>query len=284
MSKGYEITYDQLKFTDDFMFCKILENNPDLCKELLEVILGVKIRKIERISKQKEIKVKADGKGVRFDVYLEDADNTVFDIEMQTTKKTDLPKRSRYYQGMLDMDLIQKGARYKELKKSYVIFICTSDPFTLNLPVYHFENACMENLELLLRDNAKKVFVNSKGVRENITEEMKAFLDFLENKESESHLTKRIQEEVENARHQEEWRHEYMTLTEKYEEYFEEGREEGREQGREEGREEGRQEGRQEGAIKTLTSLVSKGLLTVEEAAAEFGVSVEEFQQKMQSN
>ena len=168
MSKGYEITYDQLKFTDDFMFCKILENNPDLCKELLEVILGVKIRKIERISKQKEIKDRADGKGVRFDVYLEDADNTVFDIEMQTTKK------------------------------------------------------------------------------------------------SESHLTKRIQEEVENARHQEEWRHEYMTLTEKYEEYFEEGRE--------------------EGAIKTLTSLVSKGLLTVEEAATELGVSVEEFQQKMQSN
>lgn len=98
MSKDYEITYDQLKFTDDFMFCKILENNPDLCKELLEVILGVKIRKIERISKQKEIKVRADGKGVRFDVYLEDADNTVFDIEMQTTKKSELPKRSRYYQ------------------------------------------------------------------------------------------------------------------------------------------------------------------------------------------
>ena len=55
-----------------------------------------------------------------------------------------------------------------------------------------------------------------------------------------------------------------MTLTEKYEEYFEEGRE--------------------EGAIKTLTSLVSKGLLTVEEAAAELGVSVEEFQQKLQEN
>ena len=44
------------------------------------------------------------------------------------------------------------------------------------------------------------------------------------------------------------------------------------------------EEGRQEGAIKTLTSLVSKGLLTLEEAAAELGVSVEEFQQKMQSN
>lgn len=227
MSKDYGAMYDQLKFTDDFMFCKILENNPDLCKELLEVILGFKIKKVERVSKQKEIRVKSDGKGVRFDVYVEDSDNSVFDLEMQTTKKKDLAKRSRYYQGMIDMDLIQKRAEYSELKKSYVIFICTSDPFELNLPVYHFENICVGNSNLLLGDEAEKVFVNSKGVRENISEEMKAFLDFLEDKYSDSHLTKRLQKEVENARHQEEWRHEYMTLAERDEEKREEGRQEG---------------------------------------------------------
>lgn len=232
MSKDYGIMYDRLKFTDDFMFCKILENNPDLCKELLEVILGIKIRKVECISKQKEIRVKSDGKGVRFDVYVEDSDNTVFDLEMQTTKKKDLPKRSRYYQGMIDMDSIQKRAKYSELKKSYVIFICTSDPFVLNLPVYHFENACMENKDLLLSDGTEKVFVNSKGVRENISEEMKAFLDFLENNQSTSHLTKRLEEELENARSQEEWRHEYMTLIERDEEKRQEGLREGRKEER----------------------------------------------------
>lgn len=86
MSKKY-VKYELLKFTDDFMFCKVLENNPDLCRELLEVILAIKINKVEHISKQKEIKVKSDGKGVRFDVYLEDSDNRVFDIEMQMVKK-----------------------------------------------------------------------------------------------------------------------------------------------------------------------------------------------------
>lgn len=256
MNEDYGAKYDQLTFTDDFIFCKVLENNPDLCKELLEVILGAKIRKVEQISKQKAIKVKMDGKGVRFDVYLEDADNTVFDIEMQTTKKKDLPKRSRYYQGMIDMDLIQKREEYSGLKKSYVIFICTSDPFASNLPIYHFKNICMEDKELLLGDETEKVFVNSKGIRQNISDDMKAFLDFLENKESDSHLTRRLQKEVENAKHQEEWRHEYMFLEELYAEKLEEGRKEGRK----EGRIEGRIEGRKEGCIELIKKNYAKGM------------------------
>ena len=32
-------TYEELCFTDDFMFCKILSNRLDLCQELLELIL-----------------------------------------------------------------------------------------------------------------------------------------------------------------------------------------------------------------------------------------------------
>ena len=35
--------YEELTFTDDFMFCKVLQNNPDICKELAELILGKKI-------------------------------------------------------------------------------------------------------------------------------------------------------------------------------------------------------------------------------------------------
>ena len=32
--------YEELNFTDDFMFCKVMTNNPDLCHELLELIIG----------------------------------------------------------------------------------------------------------------------------------------------------------------------------------------------------------------------------------------------------
>ena len=99
----------------------ILTTRLDLCKELLELILDIKIRKVEIAEQQKNVDITYDGKGVRFDVYVDDAENTVYDIEIQTTRQKDLPKRTRYYQGMIDLNLIQKGMRYSELKKSYVI-------------------------------------------------------------------------------------------------------------------------------------------------------------------
>ena len=36
--------YQELTFTDDFMFGKVLVNNPEICRRLLEVLLEIKIR------------------------------------------------------------------------------------------------------------------------------------------------------------------------------------------------------------------------------------------------
>ena len=105
--------YNELDFTNDFLFCKILENNEELCKELLELILGKKVKKIVYLHKQEVIDITSDGKGIRLDVYLEDDENTVYDIEMQAVLYGNLPKRSRYYQGMIDLNLIQKGDDYR---------------------------------------------------------------------------------------------------------------------------------------------------------------------------
>lgn len=79
--------YEELCFTDDYMFCMILTTWLDLCKELLELILDIKIRKVEIAEQQKNVDITYDGKGVRFDVYVDDAENTVYDIEMQTTRQ-----------------------------------------------------------------------------------------------------------------------------------------------------------------------------------------------------
>jgi hypothetical protein len=66
--KKHVKSYEELEFTDDFLFCKIMENNVDLCKELTELILNRKIGKIIPKGPQKAIEITSDGKGVRFDV------------------------------------------------------------------------------------------------------------------------------------------------------------------------------------------------------------------------
>lgn len=62
--------------------------------------------------------------------------------------------------------------------------------------------------------------------------------------------------------------------------FKEEGREEGREEGLEEGREEGRVEGR-EAMLMNIYNSQKNGIITIEQAAAIAGMSVEEFEKKM---
>jgi len=200
-----------------------LENNEELCKELLEIILGRKVRKINYLAKQKVIDITSDGKGVRLDVYLEDDEDTVFDIEMQTATKKNLPKRTRYYQGMIDLNLIEKGADYKDLKKSFIIFICLENPFKKNLHLYTFENRCNEDVELYLEDESTKVILTPDGCADDVSDELSDFLDFIAGKGGDSQFVQKLNKAVERARNKEEWRMEYMTLLMRDREKREEG-------------------------------------------------------------
>lgn len=48
-------------------------------------------------------------------------------------------------------------------EKSYVIFICTFDPFGEGRHIYTFCNTCQENTSLTLNDDAVKIVLNTKG-------------------------------------------------------------------------------------------------------------------------
>ena len=224
--------YEELDFTDDFMFCKVLTNNPELCRELLELIIEKKVGQFIDFEKQKPIEITADGKGVRFDVYSEDDQNVVYDCEMQTSKTSNLPKRSRYYQGMIDLNLIERGADYKELKKSYIIFICPFDAFKKGLHRYTFRNYCKEFPKLELDDETSKIFLCAGGDADDVSEEMKEFLDWMvSGRIGNTELVRDLSEAVQKARDHEEWRLEYMTLLMRDNEMIEKGRTEGRKEG-----------------------------------------------------
>ena len=78
----------------------------------MENILNIKIRDIVYVDYEETIQMIAKSKGIRLDIYVEDDDNTVFNLEMQTTTYKELPKRSRYYQGIIDLNMIEKGESY----------------------------------------------------------------------------------------------------------------------------------------------------------------------------
>ena len=206
------VLYEELRFTDDFMFCKVLTSRPDLCKKLLEIAIGHEVGKFVNQESQKPIEITSDGRGVRFDVYVEDNGNAVYDCEMQTTNSSNLPKRSRYYQGMIDLNLIERGADYNELKKSYVIFICPFDVFKRGLHRYTFKNCCIEDPTLQLGDDATKIFLCAGGTANDVPQELMELLDYISTGNDVGTFTRELEEAVQVARDHEEWRVEYMTL------------------------------------------------------------------------
>ncbi len=208
-----------------------MQENEDLCKELTELILGRKIGEIVKSEKQKSIEISPNGHGVRFDVYFEDDKKNVYDIEMQKSDTKELPLRSRYYQGMIDLDYLGKGNDYKKLPHSYIIFICKFDLFGMGYHKYSFLPKCTEVKNLILKDKTDRIFICAGGDKDDVSEEMKQFLDYISEKNSNSDLASRIEGKVQEAIEKGMWRKEYMTLQEMMQDEFEQGKAEGLEQG-----------------------------------------------------
>ena len=131
---------------------------------------------------------------------------------MQVSHTKELPKRSRYYQSMIDLQLIDKGRLYDELKRSYVIFICLFDFYGKGRHIYTFENICKEDGSISMGDEAVKIFLNAKGTLDDVSDELKAFLDYVAGKKTKDAYVERLEEAVKEAKRNREWRHEYMTL------------------------------------------------------------------------
>ncbi len=226
MGTNYQ-KYSELEFSNAFKFSKVMKNHK-LCKQLLEVILGVKIRQIVYREEEKTLDHAVDSKSVRLDVYIEDDENTVYDVEMQTTNPGNLPKRSRYYQAMIDLNLLQKGEDYSKLKKSYIIFILKKDIFKKGRHIYTFENICLQDKELHLNDEITKVFLNPVSDMDDVDEELSNFLSYVANGEPVDAFTQELMKEVEKARTNKDWKVEYMGWMTDRQDAYNEGLEQGR--------------------------------------------------------
>ena len=174
----------QVHFDDtirnNFIFSKTMEVAPELCRQLLEMILEVKIAKISFPEREKVVEERTDSKGIRLDVYVEDNSNRSFDVEMQIADTDNLAKRMRYYQGLIDLDKLKHGQHYSELGESYIIFICTFDKFGRGRHKYTFRETCVEDSAVKFNDGATKIFLSTKGTVDDVSDEVKKFLSYVE--------------------------------------------------------------------------------------------------------
>ena len=112
---------------------------------------------------------------------------------------------------------------------------------------------------------------------DDVSTDLKAFLDYMGGRPSDYAFVKALSDEVALAKQNKEWRREYMILLMRDQENIDKGREqglkEGREQGLEEGREQGLKEGREQGegrfAELTQRLLQDKRYIDLEKSATD---------------
>ena len=256
-------TIDELTLSDSFMFYAVMQDY-DLCKETLEVLLDIKIAKIKYIIGEKVMKPSYDGKGIRLDVYVEDDMQTVYNLEMQVENKKHIPKRTRYYQSVIDWEQLLQGEDYDSLKETLIIFICKFDMYKECKPKYTFKYMCKEVKGLELGDETSKVIYNTTAVNDdnktykdlNISKRLYNLLRYVEKQEINDKFTKKLDEKVNSIKKDNDWREKHM----QYELNIQDAKREGIAIGKTEGIAIGKNEGIREGQENIIKKMLESGM------------------------
>ena len=255
-----EEKWDRATLANNFIFYKVMRHHPEACKHLIEMLLKVKIVQMN-MHNEEAMEVDPEAKGIRLDVFIKDI-GRMYDVELQVTDTKELPERARYYQGLMDLDSLKAGQKYKELCDSHVIFICLEDVFHNALPVCTFENICIEDGQTKLKDRAYKHFFFAEACANMIEdEEIRSFFEFLVSNRAGNGFTSDLKDYVTDAKHNMQWRHQFMTWERQRAYDFDDGKE----------------AGKQEKAVEAARNAIALGL-TPQQISQITGLPLEEVQ------
>lgn len=237
----------KLTLSDSAMFERVMSNKK-ICKKMVETILNIELDHIEFHNTEQALTPRLGRKGVRLDAYLKDG-KAVYDIEMQSYYIVNLERRFRYYQSAIDTSILSKGEDYRKLPESYIIFICTQDPFGADLPRYDIERTCVEDSRAEIQCGSHWVVLNAQSYQKEANESLRKLLEYIDKGDANSDpFVQNIAAEVEKANEDRKWVNEvFVGLTDMEDAEIrarwlhEEGQKEGLAKGRAEGIKEGEQ-------------------------------------------
>ena len=203
--------WETIGISNDFVFCKIMQDEALLSELIHRILPDLKFKKLQ-VQSQKSVEIGVDIHGVRFDIFVALEDGSIVEIEMQVLDNGNLPKRLRFYSSMADTQMLEKGMVYSKLRDSFVIMICPFDFYGEGRHIYTFTNRCKEDHTLEMGDGTTKIVLNALGTMDDVSDKLRAFLDYVAGKTVDDEYVRKLDEAVRKARANKEWRREYMTL------------------------------------------------------------------------
>jgi len=115
-----------LRLMDDDFMTAVFSGDNKLTEFLLRILLNRNDLIVTSSMTQKEIH-NIFGRSVRLDIFAEDANKKLYNVEIQRADKGADPYRVRMIQSAIDNHTLQKGNSFKALPETYIIFITEND-------------------------------------------------------------------------------------------------------------------------------------------------------------
>ena len=267
----YRDEFKNLPLSDRFMFGEVMRN-PGICKLFLEELLQCKIERIVFATKEADLSDTVLGHGIRLDVFLADENNTHYDVEMQNTSDS-IEKRSRYYQSVIDRELLKRSMDYDKMPECFIIFICNFYHVGKGLAKYE-RVSFYKGTDKEYCDGSHVILLNTRYTdRSNVSDSIAEYLDYIrDNNDTANFSTALAQEAIDltkKVRHDPEKEVDFVT--------FRMALMDERRAARKEGREEGIKEGELKGRLRTFCDLVVDGIMTSADALKLSGCTKDEF-------
>ena len=259
--------FANLTIQSDFIFKKVMSRKR-ICKHLLEELLQIEIADINYLEAEKTLEPEYTSRGIRLDIIVADDKNTHYNLEMQVknpvsrTGEFQLPKRTRYYQAMLDTDMLQKGQDYDELSPTYIIFFCLFDFFEDSQRIYTFKRRCLENMEIELADEAAIMFLNTLGTKGDVSPDIQSLFDYINSNTVTSNFTREVADTITEIKNDKKVRDSYMTYEMRMKDI----------------REESLAEGEAKQKLRVATLMLAKGCYSLQEISELTKLSIEDIE------
>ena len=266
--------WKELTIADNFIFCKVMQNER-LCRGVLETLLGIKVSRIDYLQTENPIENFYDSRGIRLDVYVKDS-GRIFNIEIQTGNYDDLILRARYYLSSSDVATTKRRTKFKDIRETYILFICKDDPFGEGIPRYTKLTKFLETDRISYDDKSHNVFYNCSAWGKEKDPEVREVLKFIYGLKPDSGIALEMDEAASLAKQKSDLEDEYMYFSDILEDEKEEARAEGHALGHSEGHAEGLEAGRRQQKIESAKNLLRSNMMKPDQIAQILDMSLEE--------
>ena len=168
---------EEMDVIDDFLFTEIMSDEKDgaeVCRMILSLVLKREIGDISFTAQRIVPGISESSHGIRLDAYitehLKDSGTgkpgiRVYDVEpdKQSSKKGLLPKRSRYYGDLIDVQLLETGVEYDRLPELITVFILSYDPFDRNAMYYEAGSVIKTHPDIPYDDGVRRIYLYVDG-------------------------------------------------------------------------------------------------------------------------